>query len=170
VVGSKGSVIPLFLSKREGRVIPITDRRMTRFWITLEQGVYFVLRCLENMVGGEIFVPKIPSMKVLDLAKLICPDCRIQVIGMRPGEKLHEVLIPKDEARNAVELDDYFIIKPSFRFFERRFCADGCQGVPEDFEYRSDENTWWLSAESMLNIIDNYIVSVNKELDIFDNY
>jgi UDP-N-acetylglucosamine 4,6-dehydratase len=102
VVGSRGSVVPVFLSQRASGVVTITDDRMTRFWLSLEQGVHFVLNCIEQMQGGEVFVPKIPSMKIIDLATLIAPDARVEVIGIRPGEKLHEVLISEDEARHTV--------------------------------------------------------------------
>ncbi len=154
VVGSRGSVIPFFLKKRETGVLPITDPRMTRFWITLEQGVNFVLQCLENMVGGELFVPKIPSMNIMDLAKAIGPECKIDIIGIRPGEKLHEVMVPKDDARNADEYPDYYLIKPDFRFFTRRYDDSNGQPVPEDFEYNSGTNSWWLSIEELKEMID----------------
>ena len=131
----------------------VTDLRMTRFWITLEQGVHFVLKCLERMVGGELFVPKIPSMRLLDLAKVIGPECKIEIIGIRPGEKLHEVMIPSDEARNTVEFDDCYVIKPVFRFFDRRFCENGCKQVPDGFEYNSGTNTRWLSVEELGDMI-----------------
>ncbi len=153
VVGSRGSVIPFFLERKAEGVLPVTDPRMTRFWITLEQGVDFVLKCLENMVGGEIFVPKIPSMNIMDLARAVCPDCRVEIVGIRPGEKLHEIMIPKDEARNTVEFDDYYLLKPSFRYFERRFCEDGCRAVPEDFEYSSGTNSRWLDIEDLRALI-----------------
>ena len=121
VAGSRGSVIPFFLKKKEEGMLPITDPRMTRFWITLEQGVDFVLKCLESMVGGELFVPKIPSMNMMDLAKAIAPECKTEIIGIRPGEKLHEVMIPKDDARRTIEYEDKYIIKPDFRFFGTSF-------------------------------------------------
>ena len=153
VVGSRGSVIPFFLKKRETGVLPITDPRMTRFWITLEQGVGFVLNCLERMVGGELFVPKIPSMNIMDLAKAICPECKTEIVGIRPGEKLHEVMVPRDDARNTVEFDDHYMIKPAFRFFERRFCENGCRPVADDFEYNSGKNSWWLTIEELKEMI-----------------
>ena len=154
VVGSRGSVIPFFLKKRKEGVLPITDPRMTRFWITLEQGVDFVLKNLERMVGGEIFVPKLPSMNIMDLARAICPESKTEIVGIRPGEKLHEVMVPRDDARNTVEFDDYYVIKPAFRYFERRFKEDNCKPVPEDFEYNSGTNTWWLSVEELRRMID----------------
>ena len=135
VVGSRGSVIPFFINKRSTGVLPITDPRMTRFWITLEQGVSFVLDCLKNMVGGEIYVPKIPSMNIMDLAKAIAPECDTEIVGIRPGEKLHEVMISVDDARNTIEFKDYYIIKPERGFFKRRFKDDSYTQVAEDFEY-----------------------------------
>ncbi len=149
VVGSRGSVIPFLLKKKETGVLPITDERMTRFWITLEKSVMFVLQCLETMVGGEVFVPKISSMNIMDLAKAIGPECRTEVVGIRPGEKLHEVMIPRDDSRNAVEFEDFYVIKPAFRFFNRRFCEDGCKPVEDGFEYSSGSNSWWLSVEEL---------------------
>jgi UDP-N-acetylglucosamine 4,6-dehydratase len=153
VVGSRGSVIPYFLKKRETGIIPITDPRMTRFWITLEQGVNFVLDCLERMVGGELFIPKIPSMNIMDLVKAICPDCRTEIIGIRPGEKLHEVMIPKGDARNTLQFDSYYLVQPDFRFFKHRFKNDYGEPVPEDFEYNSATNTWWLTVEELRGMI-----------------
>lgn len=153
VVGSRGSVIPFFLKQKETGVLPITDPRMTRFWITLEQGVKFVLDCLERMVGGELFVPKIPSMNIIDIANAIAPECKTEIVGIRPGEKLHEVMIPRDEARNTLEFDNYYVIQPDFRFFARRFKNDGGKPVPEDFEYNSGTNTWWLTIEELRDMI-----------------
>ncbi len=153
VIGSRGSVIPFFLEKKKEGVIPITDPRMTRFWITLEQGTEFVLKCLECMVGGELFVPKLPSMNIMDLARAICPECKTRIIGARPGEKLHEVMIPADEARNSIEFDDHYIIKPQFRFFGRRFRENGCKSVPDGFEYNSATNPWRLSVDELKEMI-----------------
>jgi len=153
VIGSRGSVIPFFQDKRSTGVLPITDPNMTRFWITLEQGVQFVIKSLERMVGGEIFVPKIPSMRLLDMAEAICPECKTETVGIRPGEKLHEVMIPRDEARNTVEFDDHYVIKPAFQFFVRRFCEDGCKIVDHDFEYSSNTNNWWLKVEELREMI-----------------
>ncbi len=113
VVGSRGSVIPLFLEQRNNGKVTITDQRMTRFWLTLEQGVRFVVRCVKEMHGGEVFVPKIPSMNIMDLAKAVAPGCSVETIGIRPGEKLHEVLISEDEVRQTLELDDMYVIKPA---------------------------------------------------------
>jgi UDP-N-acetylglucosamine 4,6-dehydratase/5-epimerase len=153
VVGSRGSVIPLFLKRRETGVLPITDPRMTRFWITIEQGVNFVLASLERMVGGEIFVPKIPSMNIMDLAKAIGPECDTEIIGIRPGEKLHELMITKDDASNTEEFTDYYLIKPAFRYFSRRYNNHGGQPVPENFEYSSNTNPWQLSIEELRKMI-----------------
>lgn len=154
VVGSRGSVIPFFLKRRETGVLPITDPGMTRFWITLEQGVEFVLSCLERMVGGEIFVPKIPSMNIMDLADAMAPGCEKKIIGIRPGEKLHEIMVPRDEARNTLEFDTYYLIKPAFRYFNRRFLEDGGRPVDDDFEYCSGTNDWWLNANGLREIIE----------------
>ena len=153
VLGSRGSVIPFFLKEKGSGVLPITDPGMTRFWITLERGVDFVLECLERMVGGELFVPKIPSMKIMDLAKAICPTCKTEIVGIRPGEKLHEVMVPQDDTRNTVEYEDYFLIKPPFRYFDRRFSGDGCKPVPENFEYSSATNRQWLTIKELREMI-----------------
>ncbi len=154
VVGSRGSVIPFFLEQKDTGVLPITDPRMTRFWITLEQGVNFVLDCLERMVGGELFIPKIPSMNIMDLAKAIAPECKAKIIGIRPGEKLHEVMISRDDARKTLEFENYYIMRPDFRFFGHRFNHDDGNPVPEDFEYNSETNTLWLTAEELREIIE----------------
>lgn len=153
VIGSRGSVIPFFLKKKEEGILPITDPRMTRFWITLEQGVDFVLKCLEIMVGGELFVPKIPSMNMMDIAEAIAPECKTEIIGIRPGEKLHEVMVPKDDAHRTIEYDDKYIIKPDFAFFSRRFNSNSGKPVPEGFEYNSETNPWKLSIEEAREMI-----------------
>ncbi len=153
VVGSRGSVIPVFLKEREKGVLPITDPRMTRFWITLEQGVEFVLWCLERMCGGEMFVPKIPSMNIMDLAEAIAPGCKTEVIGIRPGEKLHEVMVPRDEARKTLEFENFYLIQPDFRFWTRRSSWNGGKPVAEDFEYNSGTNPWRLSVAEMRELI-----------------
>lgn len=152
VAGSRGSVIPLFHRQKASGVLTITDTRMTRFWITLEQCVDFVLQSLRIMVGGEIFVPKIPSMSVADLAKAICPDCAIKIIGIRPGEKLHEVLISKDDARHTKAYDDYYVILPNFNYISNKFDHDGGAPTPEDFEYNSGTNAWLLTPEEILQM------------------
>jgi len=153
VVGSRGSVIPFFRKCTDNGTIPITDPRMTRFWITLEHGVDFVIKCLGRMVGGEIFVPKLPSMNIMDLAKAIGPKCKTEIVGIRPGEKLHEVMVPRDDALNTLEYENFYLIKPAFQFFERRFCEDGCKKVGDDFEYNSGTNTWWLTIDEMKAMI-----------------
>lgn len=155
VVGSRGSVIPFFMKQKETGVLPITDPRMTRFWITLDQGVDFVLNCLKIMVGGEIYVPKIPSMNILDLAKAIAPECKTEVVGIRPGEKLHEVMVPVDDARNTVEFENFYMIKPAFNYFERRFCENDCTPVPDDFEYNSGTNSWWLTIDELREMVED---------------
>ena len=155
VVGSRGSVIPFFLKKKEDGILPITDPRMTRFWVTLDRGVSFVLKCLEIMVGGELFVPKIPSMTMMDLAKAIAPECKTEIIGIRPGEKLHEIMVPRDDAHKTIEYDDKYIIQPNFRFFGRRFNSNKGKPVPDGFEYNSETNPWKLSIDEMKEIIRN---------------
>ncbi|QCR34405.1 UDP-N-acetylglucosamine 4,6-dehydratase (inverting) [Lysinibacillus sp. SGAir0095] len=148
VVGSRGSVLPFFNKIKHTGVLPVTDERMTRFWITLDQGVQFVIENLERMHGGEIFVPKIPSMKVVDLAKAIGPDCRIEFIGIRPGEKLHEAMIMEDDARHTVEFDSYYVIQPEFPYWTPKF-AEGGKTLEEGFEYTSDKNNTWLTMEEL---------------------
>lgn len=153
VVGSRGSVVPVFLKQRSSGKLTITDERMTRFWISLEQGVRFVSRCIEQMHGGEVFVPKIPSMTVSDLAKAIAPDATLNVIGIRSGEKLHEVLISEDESRTTVELDDMFVVEPADAFWFGKSWSTKYPTVSEGFRYASNTNTQWLSIEQIQNII-----------------
>jgi UDP-N-acetylglucosamine 4,6-dehydratase len=153
VVGSRGSVVPLFRRQRnEGRVT-VTDPRMTRFWITLEQAVRFVIRCVERMHGGEVFVPKIPSTGINDLVGVIAPDCGIEVIGIRPGEKLHEVLLSEDEARDAVELDDMFVIQRPDGPDHTRHWAEG-RPLPEGFRYSSESNPHWLRGAELARVLE----------------
>jgi UDP-N-acetylglucosamine 4,6-dehydratase len=148
VVGSRGSVIPLFKAQAEGGVITITDPRMTRFWITLEQAVEFVLDSLDRMDGGEVFVPKIPSMRVTDIAEALAPDARHEVIGIRPGEKLHEVLLTEDEARHTVETDLGYVILPEHRHWSMK--DHGAIGeLPDGFRYSSDTNDTWLTVAEL---------------------
>ncbi|BBB49437.1 UDP-N-acetylglucosamine 4,6-dehydratase (inverting) [Pelolinea submarina] len=154
VVGSRGSVVPVFLRQREEGAITITDERMTRFWITLEQGVRFVIRCLEEMHGGEVFVPKIPSMKVIDLARVVAPEAKINVIGIRPGEKLHEVLISEDEARTVVELDDMYVVQPAEALWFGRDWEKQGKAINDEFRYASNNNTEWLSADEIGGIVE----------------
>jgi UDP-N-acetylglucosamine 4,6-dehydratase len=158
VVGSRGSVIPFFHKLRSTGRLPITDERMTRFWITLDQGVQFVQDCLGRMKGGEIFVPKIPSVKVVDLARVIAPDCRMEYIGIRPGEKLHEAMITEDDARKTVEFDDYFVIKPEYPVWLDDPETDYYGGSPlhERFSYSSHTNSHWLSDEEIRQYLGEY--------------
>jgi UDP-N-acetylglucosamine 4,6-dehydratase len=152
VVASRGSVIPVFQEqKRTGR-ITLTDPRMTRFWLTLEQGVRFVITCIEQMHGGEIFVPKIPSMRLLDLAESIAPGCEIETVGIRPGEKLHEVLVSEDEARNTVEMEDRYVIQPSHSWWRRENWSNG-KHLPDGFRYASDTNDRWLTGDELHELI-----------------
>jgi UDP-N-acetylglucosamine 4,6-dehydratase len=153
VVGSRGSVIPVFQEQRKRGRITITDARMTRFWLTLEQGVRFVIGAIERMHGGEIFVPKIPSMRLVDLAAAIAPGCAVETIGIRPGEKLHEVLLSEDEARNAVELDEMYIIQPSHPWWKTGNWVEGRE-LPEGFRYTSDSNEQWLSHDQLQELIE----------------
>jgi UDP-N-acetylglucosamine 4,6-dehydratase len=155
VVGSRGSVIPYFLAQRSTGRLTITDDRMTRFLITLEEGVALVLRSIEDMIGGEIYVPKIPSVNVTDLARVIGPECEIDVIGIRPGEKLHEVMIPEDDARTTIEFDDHFVIQPTHSFWNRRDFQSGRKGKPcaDGFRYSSEINTDWLSDAQIAELV-----------------
>ena len=157
VIGSRGSVVPLFenLANNGAKSLPITDPRMTRFWITIEQGVAFVLSSLELMRGGEIFVPKIPSMRITDLARTIAPHLPHEVVGVRPGEKLHEVMITEDDARMTLEIDDrYIICPPSTRWRSDHLATFGARRVPEGFRYSSDGNTDWLDSVSLGRMIE----------------
>ena len=160
VVGSRGSVVPVFMRQRESGKITITDERMTRFWISLDQGVRFVIRCLDQMKGGEVFVPKIPSMKVVDLAKAVAPEAKINIIGIRPGEKLHEVLISEDEARTVVELDDMFIVQPAEALWFGREWEKIGKSIKDDFRYISNKNDDWLSVEDIREIIQPFEESI----------
>jgi UDP-N-acetylglucosamine 4,6-dehydratase len=153
VVGSRGSVIPLFLEKRKTGVLTVTDERMTRFWITLDQGVDLVLKALTEMHGGEVFVPKIASMRVMDLAKAIGPDCKIKIVGTRPGEKIHEVLLTEDEASRSKDVGDCFVIEPAFRFPWVPENAWKGATPPEGFRYSSDSNDRWLSSKELKDMM-----------------
>lgn len=157
VVGSRGSVIPLFrqLLEKGETSLPITDERMTRFWITLDQGVDFVIMALEDSIGGEVFVPKIPSMKVTDLAAAMSPKASFRNIGIRPGEKLHEIMVPQDEAHMTLEFDNHYVIEPAFQFWSReKYKNDnGGRHVAEDFEYSSGTNSEWLTTEQIKDMI-----------------
>ena len=155
VVGSRGSVIPYFLAQRPTGRITITDERMTRFLMTLDQSVDFVLQCAERMLGGELFVPKIPSAKVVDIARVIAPDCERDVIGIRPGEKLHETLVPGDEAHMTIEFEDSFVIQPSHPFWNRQGFLDGRPGTPcpDGFRYSSDTNPRQLTTSDLAALV-----------------
>jgi UDP-N-acetylglucosamine 4,6-dehydratase len=157
VIGSRGSVVPFFqdLVRRGAKAIPVTDPRMTRFWITLEQGVAFVLSSLALMRGGEIFVPKIPSMKIVDLAHAVAPGLPHEIVGIRPGEKLHEVMITEDDAHMTVQFDDRYAICPAIRGWKRdHLNAVGARPVADGFRYSSDQNAEWLDGRSLINMIE----------------
>jgi UDP-N-acetylglucosamine 4,6-dehydratase len=156
VVGSRGSVVPLFRKLIDGGAskLPITDSRMTRFWITLQQGVSFVISSLALMQGGEIFVPKIPSMKIADLATAMAPNVEQEIIGIRPGEKLHEIMITVDDARMTLEIDDRYIITPAFPFWtDTHLQISGATPVAEGFAYSSDGNKEWLSPAVLADML-----------------
>jgi UDP-N-acetylglucosamine 4,6-dehydratase len=152
VVGSRGSVIPVFEKQRACGKITVTDKRMTRFWLILEQGVRFVIDCIERMQGGEVFVPKIPSMRIMDLAEAVAPGCEIEFVGIRPGEKLHEVLVSSDESRYTFELEDRFIIEPVHPWWKRERWSDG-KPLVDGFEYASDQNDQWLTVDELRQMI-----------------
>ena len=158
VIGSRGSVVPLFqkLVAAGADSLPITDPRMTRFWITIDQGVKFVVDNIARMSGGEIFVPKLPSMKIVDLARALLPDCEIETIGIRAGEKLHEVMVPQDDSRTTLDLGDFFVIEPAFHQWSRENYLEIHGGTPvaEKFEYSSATNDEWLTAASLRKMLD----------------
>ena len=162
VVGSRGSVIPFFqkLVKENAKEIPITDPKMTRFWITLRQGVEFVLKNFERMQGGETFIPKIPSMKMTDLASALAPNIPQKIIGIRPGEKLHEVMVPKDDSRLTLEFEDHYVIKPTITFtqgkvnYSKNRLNETGKNVDIGFEYSSDKNYLWLDRDKLLEMIE----------------
>jgi len=162
VVGSRGSVVPLFIKQRETGEITLTDDRMTRFWISLDQGVRFVIRCIEEMHGGEVFVPKIPSMKMADLARAIAPKAKFRIIGIRPGEKLHEVLISEDEARTTVELDDMYVVQPAAALWFGHYWSEIGDLLPDGYHYASDNNTEWLTVEEIREIVTPIEESLEK--------
>jgi UDP-N-acetylglucosamine 4,6-dehydratase len=157
VVGSRGSVVPLFRKLAAAGEIPITDERMTRFWITLDQGVQFVITMLEKMHGGELFVPQIPSMHVVDLAKALAPNAKIRVTGIRPGEKLHEEMISIDDARRTIAGDGFYVVQPDAEWWARSGRAaswDQTRVMPEGFRYTSDTNTEWLTIDQLRAMAD----------------
>ena len=158
VIGSRGSVIPLFKEQKKAGTITITDERMTRFWITLDQGVRFVINCIEHMRGGEIFIPKIPSMKVVDLAEAIAPDAEKKIIGVRPGEKLHEIMCPADDSHLTLEFEDHYVIQPTIQFISKSDYTLNKLGergtkVQQGFEYNSGNNTDWISNTVLLEML-----------------
>jgi UDP-N-acetylglucosamine 4,6-dehydratase/5-epimerase len=153
VVGSRGSVIPIFINqRRQNGKLTITDERMTRFWLTLEQGVRFVITCVEQMCGGEVFVPKIPSTRIIDLARAIAPVAELEVVGIRPGEKLHEVLVNDDESRSTLERENMYVVTPTATLWQRDLKYDG-QPLPDGFRYSSDTNPLWLSEEEIREMV-----------------
>lgn len=167
VVGSRGSVVPFFKERVKTGELPITDPRMTRFWITLAQGADFVLKCLEIGRGGELFVPKIPSMKITDLAHAIGPECELKTVGIRPGEKIHEMLISEDEARNTVEFEECFVVQPHEKRLRELLDAKGNGKMcAEDFLYTSDKNPVFMSVEDLHQMLeeieDDYTIEVSR--------
>ena len=151
VVGSRGSVVPYFQNLVASGELPITDERMTRFWITLEQGVSFVRSSFERMHGGELFVPKIPSMRVVDLARAIAPDAKLKFVGIRPGEKLHEEMISPPDSRRTLDMGDYYVIQPEMEWFTSTKLAG--KPVEDGFSYGSDTNSQWLSVDELREMI-----------------
>lgn len=159
VIGSRGSVVPFFnkLAQNGAEKLPITDPKMTRFLITLRQGVEFVLKNFSRMQGGEIFVPKIPSMKITDLALALAPNLPCEIIGIRPGEKLHEIMCPSDDSHLTLEFSDHYVIKPTIQFtgdadFSTNAIDEKGVSVPQGFEYNSGNNTKWLKAKEFLKL------------------
>ena len=148
ISGSRGSVVPTFQEQRKNGRITITDSRMTRFWMSLEDGVRFVMHCIAQMQGGEIFIPKIPSLRITDLADAVAPGCEVEYIGIRPGEKLHEVLVSEDEAQQTLEFDDMYVVQPAYTWWNVEGLA-GARSVDEDFRFRSDTNTEWLDTAAI---------------------
>jgi UDP-N-acetylglucosamine 4,6-dehydratase len=158
VIGSRGSVVPLFKRLRNnGNKLPITDPEMTRFWIQLNEGAAFVDRCFSLMRGGEIFIPKIPSMKIVDLARAISPESEHEIVGIRPGEKLHELLLTRDDARNTIEFKDYFIVNPNIHMWDAETSSaygdERGTPVPADFEYSSNNNDRWFNIDQLRAVI-----------------
>lgn len=162
VVGSRGSVVPIFIQQREnGNNLTITDPRMTRFWLSLEQGVRFVISNIDRMHGGEVFVPKIPSTRIIDLARIIAPEAEIEVIGIRPGEKLHEMMISRDESRCTIELEDMYVVESQSALWFRYDWSKEGKAVPDGFEYTSDNNLDWLTIDQIRNLIAPFEASFN---------
>lgn len=169
VLGSRGSVIPFFQERAKTGVLPITDDKMTRFWITLDQAVHFVISSLSRAKGGEIFVPRIPSMKITDLAQAISPEAKREIVGIRPGEKIHETLISEDEARNTIQFKECYLVQSNLKLREE--LTKGCNGAKgeicaENFKYASDNNTSWLMVEELQKLVkqisDDYAIEQSR--------
>jgi UDP-N-acetylglucosamine 4,6-dehydratase len=156
VVGSRGSVVPMFLRQRGNGRVTVTDERMTRFWLSIDQGVRFTIQCIELMQGGEVFVPKIPSMRIVDVAAAVAPGCEIEFIGIRPGEKLHENLLSEDEGRHAVELDEMYVVQPGGALWFGRSWEGKGKSLPEGFRYGSETNVQWMSVEAIRQMVEPY--------------
>ena len=154
VMASRGSVIPIFQEQKKKGTITITDNTMTRFWITQEQAVHFIIDCIKRMKGGEIFVPKIPSMKIIDLAQAIAPQSEIKITGIRPGEKIDEVLLTGEEARHAKEFDKYFVVVPEYAFWDKNNFKDG-KSLSSDFTYSSGDNDQWLTKQELMKMLED---------------
>jgi UDP-N-acetylglucosamine 4,6-dehydratase/5-epimerase len=157
VVGSRGSVVPVFLQQRERGKVTVTDERMTRFWLTLEQGVQFVINSIERMQGGEVFIPKIPSTPIMSLVEAMAPECDVEFVGIRPGEKLHEVLISEDEARQTIELDDMFVITPAHSWWPSASYPNG-RALPDGYRFASNENSTPLSVPELRELLEKVVV------------
>jgi UDP-N-acetylglucosamine 4,6-dehydratase len=157
VVGSRGSVVPLFKEQRQNGQITVTDPRMTRFWITLDQGVNFVIRCIEQMHGGEVFVPKIPSTSIMDMAKVLAPDAKIKEIGIRSGEKIHEVLVSEDESRHTVEVEDMYVVQPAHQWWSRENHWEHGSQLPEGFSFTSDRKGNQLTLEETKSMLEGMV-------------
>jgi UDP-N-acetylglucosamine 4,6-dehydratase len=157
VVGSRGSVVPLFAKQRIQGKITITKPEMTRFLLTLQDGVDFVLKSLDIMVGGELFVPKIPACSVADIANVVAPDAEWEIMGMRPGEKMHEILIPEDEARNVLEFDDHFVVQPIQSFWGNKIGILGGRSCPENFRYASNVNCDSLDEKHLSDLLSDFL-------------
>ncbi|MDE3019960.1 MAG: UDP-N-acetylglucosamine 4,6-dehydratase (inverting) [Nitrospirota bacterium] len=160
VLGSRGSVVPVFLEQRRTGRITVTDPRMTRYWLTLEQAIQFVLRCLAGAKGGEVFIPRIPSMRIVDVVPVVAPGCEVDIVGIRPGEKLHETLITEDESRHTLEYEDMFRIMPEYNEWgapegngNGNGNGHGGRPLPDGFKYSSETNTQWLTAEGLRSLL-----------------
>tara|TARA_B100000686_G_C16803036_1_gene987597 strand:+ start:4904 stop:5893 length:990 start_codon:yes stop_codon:yes gene_type:complete len=161
VINSRGSIVPFLKNQKKSGIVTLTDERMTRFWITLDQGVDFVAQCLSRMKGGEIFIPKIPSMSVVDVIKAIAPDCKVEIIGIRPGEKIHETMITSDDAISTIEFDNYYVIIPSTEHKDlEKYKNKKFKFVEPGFSYSSDNNSDWLTIEQF-----NELVSDSEHTD-----